>query len=335
MIKDVEFGDVMTSDGEYIPETKIPDGSRCEGGENKLYCDDSREILQDMDDDSVHLVVTSPPYNLDIEYGEYDDRNAVEEWKNLIRDVFEELYRVVVPDGKVCINIGGSYETTDDSGRYQRVPLNSHIINIASDIGFDMYDEFVWAKNQFQSHGGGQPLFGSYPYPTNFMATQQHEYVLVFRNWRSESYHDKRELIDRESDCGDISELSKDRWRKITKSIWNIPAVNHSSLETEHNAIFPSEIPKRCIELYSYAGDVVLDPFAGTGTTLHQANDLHRQFVGIDVDPSYINATLRRFEFGSLNAETDAEKRAHMVKSANGTESEMQNSGEQSGLDHF
>lgn len=269
---------------------------------NELLCGDARDILPQLPDESVQLTVTSPPYNIGKNYEGYDDRQPLPEWKELMRDVFEELFRLTAPDGKVCINVGVSFGQTDVDGRYFRIPLNRHIIDIAQDVGFDLFDEYIWVKPSFASHGGGA-LFGSYPYPTNFMANQQHEYVLVFRKWVSEHYHETRDIPAKGTSKREESKLTKDEWREFTKSVWEIPPAKPSKFGFDHPAMFPVALPERLVRLYSFVDDVVLDPFIGTGATAIAAEETDRAFVGIDQNEEYIDVAEKRLS-GTLPRRT-------------------------------
>lgn len=255
---------------------------------NTIQQGDAREKLAELPDESVRLTVTSPPYNIGKDYGEaVDDDLTIDAWKSMIQDVFEQLYRVTRPGGKVVINIGKSFSDTDDDGRFFFHPLAAYVKTSALDSGFDFWDEVIWNKQSFASRGGGA-LFGSYPYPDNFMVTQVHEHVLVFRKWVSESYYDSREIPDTGTQRREQAKLSKDRWRTLTQSLWSFEGVTQSDLDVDHNAVFPVELPRRAIQLYSFPGDIVLDPFAGTGTTAKAAQRMNRDFIGIDVNEKYV-----------------------------------------------
>lgn len=264
--------------------------------ENGVYCMDAAEGTKKLEDNSIQLSIFSPPYNLDKNYDKsYNDRRPIEEWKSMMNEVFEELFRVVKPDGKVAVNIGKSYSSKDDKGRFFQYPLHSYIINIGLNVGFDFYDEIIWEKNTFSNSGGGA-LLGSYPYPTNFMINQNHEYIIIFRKWVSEEYYSNREIPQKGTDKRENSAISKEEWREYTDSIWEISGVNQSNLDIDHNAVFPVEIPKRLIKLYSFVGDTILDPFVGTGSTWEAAFKNNRDFVGFDINEQYIKYSKKRMK---------------------------------------
>jgi site-specific DNA-methyltransferase (adenine-specific) len=277
---------MSVSDTRYSTEKTEPFGS--------LEHTDCREGMKELDSNSVQLSVFSPPYNIGKDYDEYDDKIPQKEWKSMMEDVFSELYRVIKVDGKVAVNIGKSFAESDVEGRFHFYPLASWIKEIARSAGFDMWDEYMWDKRGFASRGGGA-LMGSYPYPTNFMASQRHEHIIIFRKWE-DNVASKRDLPPQGTRKRELSALRKERWRTLTQSMWEIEPVTQSNYEIDHGAVFPAEIPRRLIQLYSFYNDTVLDPFIGTGTTAVAAKECGREYLGFDVDKSYIDHAKKRVE---------------------------------------
>lgn len=272
---------------------------------NSLVAGDCRDRLTELPSESIQLTVTSPPYNIGKEYeAGYDDDGPVAEWKLLMEDVFEELFRVTKPDGKVVINIGKSFSDSDEDGRFYFYPLAAFVKQIALDVGFDFWDEAIWNKRGFASRGGGA-LMGSYPYPSNLMITQTHEHVLVFRKWVSEEYHNRREIPPKGTDPREKAALTKERWREITQSVWEFDGVTQSNFPIDHGAVFPEELPKRAIQLYSFHGDTVLDPFAGTGTTAVAAKRAGREYIGIEQNEKYVNFARQRVAEADWDVSTE------------------------------
>ncbi len=276
---------------------------------------DATEVLSELPDESIQLAVTSPPYNIGKDYGDgVDDRQPLSEWREMISDVTEEVFRVLKPDGKFVVNVGASFGKTDVEGRYFRIPLNHHVIDIAHDTGFDLFDEYLWVKTQFASMGGGA-LFGSYPYPTNFMANQQHEYVLVFRKWVNEEYYSTRELPPKGTDKREDSAITKEEWREYTQSVWDdVRPVRSSDLDIDHEAPFPVELPRRAIKLYSFVGDTVLDPFMGSGSTAVAAKREDRNYVGVEISEEYAEMARNRVRHDPGSGGDRARKRAMDAK---------------------
>ncbi|WP_394743092.1 DNA-methyltransferase [Natronococcus roseus] len=260
---------------------------------NRLFVGDARSRLSELPDESVHLTITSPPYNLGKDYeDEGNDRRPIKEWRDMMADVTNELFCVTAPDGKVCINVAASFDSNGD--RYRRVPLRSHVVNLCRDAGFDFFDEFVWVKDQYATHGEGA-LLGSYPYPSNIPINQRHEFILVFRKYVSEEHRSGSNLPEKGTERREASKLTSDEWREYAQSVWELPRAS-PDVETDHPATFPLELPRRLIALYSFAGDLVLDPFVGVGTTAVAAAQTGRNYIGIDRNDAYIETARRRLD---------------------------------------
>ena len=227
---------------------------------NQILCASS-ENMQDLPDLSVHLAVTSPPYNA---RKEYDQDMTLEEYLGMLATVWQEVYRVLVPGGRVCINIA-------NLGRKPYIPLHSLIIEQMLTAGFLMRGEVIWDKAATASPS---TAWGSWLSPSNPVLRDVHEYILVFCK---ESF--RRPKGEREST------ISKDDFLAWTKSVWQFPAVQARHIG--HPAPFPVELPHRCIQLFTYANEVVLDPFAGSGTTCLAARQDGRLFVGYEINPEY------------------------------------------------
>jgi len=269
---------------------------------NTLKVGDSRELLKDIRTESVQLACFSPPYNIGKDYNNSSDDVPIQTWYSLMEDVFEQLFRTLKPDGKAVVNIGKSFAKTEDAGRFMFYPLVAYIKEIAKNAGFDMWDEILWEKRGFAGRGGGA-LMGSYPSPSNMMITQTHEHIIVFRKWANEDYFEGRNLPEPGSEKKERSKLTKSRWREITKSIWEVEPVTQSNRDVDHNAIYPEEIPKRIIQLYTFVGDTVLDPFIGTGTTAIAAKKADRDYIGFDTSEDYINHAEQAVNDAERNAQ--------------------------------
>lgn len=244
-------------------------------------------------DESVDLVVTSPPYHVSgftgrPDYSDYDDSQGIEEWESLMEETLSEVFRVTKPDAKVCLVLGTS-KSTDK--RFQQHRLAAHAYNLGRDVGFDYLDGIVWIKRNYANSGGRErPLFGSYPYPTNMLITQNHEQILVFRKWVDEDYYSQRELPAQGSEKKENSRLGKEEWREYAQSQWEIKPVKNG----EHPAQFPVELVSRLIKLYSFHGDTVLDPFCGAGTTPVAAVQEGRHYCGYEISAEYCELARER-----------------------------------------
>jgi DNA modification methylase len=222
----------------------------------------SSERMSELPDHSVHLMITSPPYNVQ---KEYDEDMTLRDYLKLLRTVGEETYRVMVTGGRACINIA-------NLGRKPYIPVHSYIIQEMLAIGFLMRGEIIWDK---ASSAGVSTAWGSWLSATNPVLRDVHEYILVFCK---EAF--SRQSTEREST------IDRNGFLSWTKSIWTFPA--ESARRIGHPAPFPEELPKRLIELYSYRHDVILDPFCGSGTTCVAAIKSNRHFIGYETNEEYI-----------------------------------------------
>ena len=210
----------------------------------------------------VHLMVTSPPYNAG---KEYDEDLTLDEYRALLRRVFAESYRVLAGGGRACVNVA-------NLGRKPYLPLHAYLIQDMLDIGYQMRGEIIWDKG---SSASSSTAWGSWRSAANPVLRDIHEYVLVF----------SKESFARKAD-GHRSTIARQDFLDWTKSVWSFPAA--SARRVGHPAPFPEELPRRLIELYTFRGDIVLDPFCGSGTTCLAAKRLERHFVGYEVNPDYV-----------------------------------------------
>lgn len=229
---------------------------------NNIFCKSS-EKMDELPDNSVHLMITSPPYNVT---KEYDDDLSLEEYVNLLNRVWKETYRVLVPGGRVCINVA-------NLGRKPYIPLHSYIIEGMLSLGFLMRGEIIWNK---ASSASPSTAWGSWLSAANPVLRDIHEYILVFSK---DSFSLPRK--------GKEPTIKKEEFLEWTKSVWTFSAV--SAKKVGHPAPFPEELPHRLINLYSFKNDVILDPFLGSGTTSISALKNNRNYVGYDISQDYIN----------------------------------------------
>lgn len=235
---------------------------------NKLHCKSS-EVMDEIPDSSVHLMITSPPYNVG---KEYDDDLTIDEYLELLTKVFGQTYDKLVTGGRACINIA-------NIGRKPYIPLHAMIIEIMLDLGFLMRGEIIWDKS---ASAGGSCAWGSWMSASNPVLRDYHEYILVFSK---DSYSKSKSQVKKDT-------IEKDDFIQWTKSIWTFPAVNAKRIG--HPAPFPIELPHRLINLYSYEGDVILDPFCGSGTTCIAALQNNRNYIAYDINEEYIELAEKR-----------------------------------------
>ena len=229
----------------------------------------SSEQMDELPDCSIHLMVTSPPYNVG---KAYDKDLTLPEYRSFIKRVMSEVYRVLVPGGRVCFNIA-------NLGRKPYLPLDAHITEDLVSLGFLMRGQIIWDK---ASSSSSSTAWGSWRSPSNPTLRDIHEYILMF----SKGMFSRPKLPNRAPTITDTDFL------ELTKSIWRFPA--ESAKKVGHPAPFPMELPRRCIELYTYSDEVVLDPFMGAGTTAIAARATGRSFVGYEISKEYCLLTAQR-----------------------------------------
>ncbi len=256
-----------TNDGQSSGDRKYEESRIEPQNLNKLFCKSS-ENMDELPENSVHLMVTSPPYNVG---KDYDQDLSIKEYRSLLKQVFQETFRVLVYGGRVCINIA-------NLGRKPYLPLHSYIIEDMHQLGFLMRGEIIWNK---AASSGISTAWGSWQSASNPTLRDVHEYVIIFsKGTFSRSSYNKENTI------------TKEEFLTFTKSMWNFPA--ESATRIGHPAPFPIELPYRCIQLYTFKGEVVLDPFCGGGSTCIAALKSGRQFVGYEVSKQYLEMANRR-----------------------------------------
>ena len=251
--------------GVKFVENKIP-----EENINKIFCKSS-ERMEELPDNSVHLMVTSPPYNVG---KEYDENLTLQEYRAFLIRVWKEVYRVLVPGGRVCINVA-------NLGRKPYIPLHAFIIEDMQKIGFLMRGEIIWNK---ASTASPSTAWGSWLSAKNPVLRDIHEYILVF----------SKDTFTRANHNNERATMTKDEFLELTKSIWTFGA--ESAKKVGHPAPFPVELPLRCIKLYTFENDVVLDPFMGSGTTAVAAILSNRKFVGYEIEEEYVRLAEKRIK---------------------------------------
>jgi site-specific DNA-methyltransferase (adenine-specific) len=251
---------------------------------DKIFCKSS-EGMDELPDNSVHLMVTSPPYNVG---KEYDKGLTLDEYKTLLRNVFKEVYRVLVPGGRACVNIA-------NLGRKPYIPLDTFAIQIMLDLGFLMRGEIIWDKG---SSAAASTAWGSWRSASNPTLRDTHEYIMIF----------SKDTFKRPETKGGKSTITKEEFLEWTKSVWSLPA--ESATRVHHPAPFPIELPFRLIKLYTFEGEVVLDPFIGSGTVAIACLRTNRHYVGYDIEKQYVEIANKRIlnEFRDIKAQKEQAK---------------------------
>jgi DNA modification methylase len=251
-----------------VPRIRYEENQLPVSAENKIF-PKSSEKMTELPDRCVHLMVTSPPYNVG---KTYDEDLTLDEYRSFIKRVMNEVYRVLVPGGRVCFNVA-------NLGRKPYLPLDAFITEDMLSLGFLMRGQVLWDK---ASSASGSMAWGSWLSPANPTLRDIHEYILIFsKGMYSRPHFDGRKPTITRSD-----------FLKLTKSIWRFSA--ESARKVGHPAPFPVELPRRCIELYTYSNEVVLDPFMGSGATAIATLATGRRYVGYDVDEHFVQLAEQR-----------------------------------------
>jgi modification methylase len=260
----------QTSDRQ--PSDRMP-GAYC-----RVVIGDSRDMGW-LEEESIHLVVTSPPYWQIKDYGNENQigtGQSYEDYINGLNLVWQECARVLVSGGRLCVNIGDQFLRAAEFGRFKVMPIHAEIIKFCETVGLDYQGAITWHKITNTAASGGGSLMGSYPYPPNGVVKMNSELILLFHRPGS------RPRPSPESK--EASRLSKEEWKVCLNSDWTFGGER----QVGHSAMFPAELPRRLIRMYSFRGDIVLDPFLGSGTTAAVANRLGRRAVGIEVNPDFL-----------------------------------------------
>lgn len=244
----------------------------------QLYLGDCLDILKGLPADTVDLTVTSPPYNVGIDYKTFDDNRSATTYFCWLLERLAEIYRVTKPGGRLCLNLPES--TSNGENRWNIWELFPKIIH----LGWMWRATHIWYKPNHV----GSTAWGSFKSPSCPSVRPDHEFVFVF-------YKMQRKLMTK-----GVSDLTKEEFAKFTKSVWSFPGkvkINSKGKNVlGHNAPFPEELPYRCIKLYSWVGVTVLDPFMGSGTTGLVARQTGRNFIGVEIDPTSFELAKNRLQ---------------------------------------
>lgn len=246
---------------------------------HKLINGDSR-CMSLIPDCSVQLIVTSPPYWQLKDYGSDEQigfNDTYEQYINNLNLVWNECYRVLSNGCRLCINVGDQFARSAYYGRYKVIPIHSEIIRFCETIGFDYMGSIVWQKPTNMHTTGGQKVMGNYPYPRNGIVKIDFEHILLFKKGGKAPVTNNS--VRRQS------ELTDEEWQSYFSSHWTFNGVRQDG----HIAVFPEELPKRLIKMFSFVGDTILDPFMGSGTTALAARNLDRNSIGYEINPNYMD----------------------------------------------
>ncbi len=245
---------------------------------HKIIIGDSRRMAE-LADDSVHLIVTSPPYWQLKDYGDENQmgfHDSYEDYINNLNLVWNECFRVLHKGCRLCINIGDQFARSVYYGRYKVIPIRTEIIKFCETLGMDYMGAVIWQKVTTTNTTGGATIMGSFPYPRNGILKIDYEFILIFKKLGTPQKASK--------EVRELSRLTIEEWNTYFAGHWNFGGEK----QDKHLAMFPEELPRRLIRMFSFAGETVLDPFFGSGTTSLAARNLNRNSIGYEINPKFI-----------------------------------------------
>ena len=248
-------------------------------------------------DKSVHLVITSPPYWQLKDYGTENQIGFHESYESYINNlnlVWKESFRVLHPGCRLCINIGDQFARSVYYGRYKVIPIRTEIIKFCETTGFDYMGAVIWQKVTTTNTTGGATIMGSFPYPRNGILKLDYEFILLFKKQGIPPKPTKEQK--------ELSAMTKDEWNTYFSGHWYFAGAKQDG----HIAVFPEELPARLIKMFAFAGDTVLDPFLGSGTTSLAARNLCRNSIGYEINADFISIVKEKLNINQSDlAETE------------------------------
>jgi len=249
---------------------------------------DCLEALSKIDDNSINLVVTSPPYNVGVDYGVYKDNLDWDEYYKWCERWMREIYRVLKPDGRACLD---HYISFGSSKARSSPALDLHCLS--KKIGFKHHALVIWEERTRSKY----TAWGSWLSASAPCINSPYEAILILYKDQWKRINKGKSTIAKEEFLEGVSGI----WRLGTDKIRLTPAT------------FPESLPRRCINLFTFEGDVVLDPFMGSGTTMKAAQDLKRSCIGIEINPDYCE-TIKKRCFGRMFLDCDVEYRFEIIE---------------------
>ena len=266
---------------------------------HKIVIGDSRQMIG-VPDNSVQLIITSPPYWQLKDYGVNNQigyNDSYEGYINNLNLVWDECYRVLDNGCRLCVNIGDQFARSVYYGRYKVIPIRTEIIKFCEAIGFDYMGAIIWQKKTTSNTTGGASLMGSYPTPRNGILSIDYEFILIFKKLGTPKRPSK--------EIKELSKMTKEEWKTYFSGHWSFGGVKQNG----HIAVFPEELPKRLIKMFAFVGDTVLDPFLGSATTSLAAKNLGRNSIGYEINADFLPYIKQK-----LNVDKDTFNEYQIVK---------------------
>lgn len=266
--------------------------------EHKIIIGDSRK-MREVKDESVHLVITSPPYWQLKDYGNGSQigfNDSYEDYINNLNLVWKECYRILHKGCRLCINIGDQFARSVYYGRYKIIPIRTEMIKFCETIGFDYMGAIIWQKVTTCNTTGGATIMGSFPYPRSGILKLDYEFILIFKKLGIAPKVNK--------EIKEKSKLSIEEWNNYFSGHWKFSGEK----QEKHLAMFPEELPKRLIRMFSFVDDTVLDPFLGSGTTSFAAKNLKRNSIGYEINKDFLAMIKQKIGMDSFTTFIKQEK---------------------------
>jgi DNA modification methylase len=258
----------------------------------KIIIGDSRRMIE-VENESVELIITSPPYWHLKDYGVLGQIGYGQTLHDYLKDIYkvwEECFRILKPGRRLCVNIGDQFARSMVYGRYKIIPLHVEVVNQCEKIGFDYMGAIIWHKKTTMNTTGGAVVMGSYPYPPNGMIEIDYEFILIFK---------KPGQIEKVSkEIKEKSRLLKEEWKEYFSGHWKFGGER----QINHEAMFPEELPRGLIKMFSFVGDTVLDPFLGSGTTVKVALELNRNAIGYEINENFVKIIKEKIGLTDLSS---------------------------------
>lgn len=257
---------------------------------NKIICGDALQILRTIPDGSIHLVITSPPYNAGHNYENYDDTKEWEDYYTYMGKVMNEIFRILVDGGRLCLNVPFAVKNKNTKEiKFLAVEFQ----RLCHEAGFSDFEMILWHKGRNENHfQGNNTAWGSWKSPSMPNMRPVGEPIMIFYK-NSPKLEGDKSAID----------ITAEEFKEWTKNVWYIPStempvwfIPNTSKKENHPCPYPEELVERLIKLYSYKDNIILDPFNGIGTTTAVAKKLSRKYIGIDISPSYCKIAKERTE---------------------------------------
>lgn len=241
--------------------------------ENKIICGDSLDVLKKIPSESIDMIITSPPYNFNMNYDEYKDDKSFENYYNSLFPILKECIRVLKHGGRMAINIQPLFS--------EYVPTHHDITNYLRSNGLLWKGEILWEKNNYNCKVCS---WGSWKSPSSPYLKYTWEFIEIFCKGSYKKSGDKQNI-----------DISAEEFKSWVVAKWSI-APERRMKEFGHPAMFPEELVRRLLKLFTYENDIILDPFNGVGTTTYVCKETNRRFIGIDISKQYCETAIKRLE---------------------------------------